>query len=137
MRLKAIVASAMLVTGLVFGSSVPASAAGTALLADGDITVYDDLTACATVSFNSGTAFAGSFEGVGEVQGDGTKVGTIRGARAISDLNGGTWSGCIAGAYAGATAGEAKFVLHASGVNGGDVVYVVQCTVMFGNVSCV
>lgn len=115
----------------------PASALGVGLLATGDITPDDSLGACATVTFPSSTTAVGQFTGVGEVQGPGTKVGTIRGAIPIIINRGTSWSGCIPGAYAGATAGEAKFTLTASGANGGEIVYVVQCTVTNGTVTCV
>jgi hypothetical protein len=139
MRAKTIIAAGMLITAMVFGAAPAASAAGAALLAGGDIAVGDDLGGCATVSFPTNTTFAGQFTAVGEVQGPGTRVGTIRGAIPFANVKatGNSWSGCISGAYAGATAGEVKYTLTASGANGGEIVYVVQCAVTNGTVSCV
>lgn len=117
--------------------TTPASAIGVGVFASGSITVDSSLGACATVTFPVATTAVGEFSGVGEVQGPGTKVGTVRGVIPFVINRGTSWSGCISGAYAGATAGEAKFTLTASGANGGEIVYVVQCTVTNGTVSCI
>lgn len=115
----------------------PASAIGVGVFANGSITPDSALGACASVTFPVNTTAVGEFSAVGEVQGPGTKVGTIRGAIPIVINRGTSWSGCIAGAYSGATAGEAKYTLTASGANGGEIIYVVQCTVTNGTVSCI
>lgn len=134
----AIVAAA-LALGVLALPSGPASAVGVGVLANGNISVGGDLGACASVTFPVNTTFVGEFSAVGEVQGPGTKVGTVRGVIPFASPKPITnsWSGCIPGAYSGATAGEAKYTLTASGANGGEVVYVVQCAVSNGNVTCV
>lgn len=115
----------------------PASAIGIGVFATGTITPDSALGACASVTFPVSTTAVGEFSAVGEVQGPGTKVGTIRGAIPIVINRGSSWNGCIPGAYSGATTGEAKYTLTASGANGGEIVYVVQCTVTNGHVSCI
>lgn len=122
----------------VLGSALPASAIGTSILASGGINVAADLQGCATVTFPTNTTFVGQFSAVGEVQGPDTRVGTVRGVLPFASVKPieNSWSGCISGAYAGATAGEVKYTLTASGANGGEIAYVVQCTVTNGSVSC-
>jgi hypothetical protein len=115
----------------------PAGAVGVGVFAGGDIQVANDLSACASVTFAASTTFVGAFTATGQVSGPGTKVATIRGVQPFVVTRGTSWSGCIPGAYEGATAGWAKYTLTASGVSGGEVAYVVQCAVTNGVVRCV
>ncbi|HEX2196862.1 MAG TPA: hypothetical protein VHJ76_08045 [Actinomycetota bacterium] len=120
--------------------SIPsaAGAAGVAVAADASISVAADLSACATVTFPANTVFVGEFSATGQVQGPGTKLATIRGVKPFAQPKPITssWSGCISGAYAGAAAGSVKYTLVASSISGGEVVYVVECVVKDGQVTC-
>lgn len=131
MRARTVVAAALAATAV---SVAPASAIEYDAGISGNITVYPDLSACATLSWPGGPV-VGQFVAVGEVQGPGTKVGTVRSAVPVASSSG-WWSSCVSGAYFGATAGEGKYTLSASGV-GGDHVTVKQCTVTFGTLTCV
>ncbi|HWL36239.1 MAG TPA: hypothetical protein VNQ77_08580 [Frankiaceae bacterium] len=101
---------------------------------DAVVHVDPDFTACATVTADDGTVFAGTFTAVGYMQGPGTKAATVRGATPVSGA--GFWYGCISGAYSGATVGEAKYVLNAHGETG-DVAVVIQCVINRGSLTCV
>ncbi|MDQ1712386.1 MAG: hypothetical protein QOE45_1836 [Frankiaceae bacterium] len=100
----------------------------------GGITVSADFTACATVTFSGGGTIVGEFSAVGELQGPGTKVGTVRGSLPI--LATGSWSGCIPGAYTGATVGDGKFALDVHSTTD-DYFEVQQCVVNRGALTCV
>lgn len=130
-------AATLLALSLLVLAGGSASAVEAGLFAGGDIAVNNDLSACASVEFDEATTFVGSYTAVGEVQGPGTQAATIRHSEPIVVKNSATWVGCSPGAYEGATAGEAKFILHVHGLSGGDYVNVKQCTVNFGTVTCV
>lgn len=102
---------------------------------DGDITVYEDMSACATVTFPAPTTFAGQFSAAGAIAGPGGLVGAVRGAREILVTDGTTWFGCVTDAYAGASIGAAEYTLTVSALTG-DFVAVELCTVRQGVVSC-
>ena len=133
---RALLAGALALSAAVLPMS-SASAVGVGVFATGSITVDAALNGCATVTFPVETTFTGSFSAVGQVQGPGTRLGTVRGSIPFVVQGAKDWTGCIAGAYAGATSGGATYALHASGLNGGDVIYVVQCAVTNGQVACV
>jgi hypothetical protein len=131
MRGKLLVTAAAIALGA--ATAAPASAFEVEVGINGTVTVNGDLSACASLSW-SGGLLVGQFTAVGEAQGPGTKLGTLRAAEPIV-ASSGHWSRCIPGAYYGATAGEAKYVLTAT-TAGGDHVTVKQCTVAFGSVTC-
>ena len=138
MRARAIVAVVALVTGVLFGGAPPAGAVGGAgVFASGDIQVWEDLGACATVTFPTPTTFAGEFSVVGAIEGPWTQI--VKGVIPFAQVKstGDSWTGCLPGAYQSATIGEVVYTLVASGANGGEVVHVVTCTVVNGHVSCV
>jgi hypothetical protein len=133
LKLKLLAGAAAVVATATFAQ--PASAlrlAGPGVT--GGITVNPDFTACATVTFASGGLMVGEFAAVGEMQGPGTKVGTVRGAVPI--VAAGTWSGCIPGAYSGATVGDGKFTLNVHGATE-DFAEVQQCVINLGALTCV
>lgn len=138
MRVRSLVVTLVMTAAALGLWGSPAGAVGAGVFAGGDIDVAADLGACATITFPVSTTFVGEFSATGQVSGPGTRYATIRGALPFVNTRGGTsWTGCIPGAYEGATAGWAKYTLTASGLNGGEVVYVVQCAVTNGVVSCV
>ena len=132
---KLVIASSIIGLGVASAPSASALGAGAAG-GGGAISPTSGLGACATLSFSGGGTFVGQFVGVGELQGPGTQVGTVRGAIPIVVTSGSSWSGCIPGSYAGATAGEAKFTLSGNSKNG-DYLAVVQCAVTNGHQTCV
>lgn len=117
-------------------AALPASAVAykTSGSVSGGLTVHADFTVCASLTFASGT-FTGVFAAVGQMQGPGTKVGTVRAAVPVLGTWG-TWYDCIPGAYHGATAGEAKFVLIAAG-SAGEYIEVQECVINGGAITCV
>ncbi len=115
-------------------SMTPAAAVPVRFGGGGGITVGPDLGACATVTFAPGELVVGHFSAVAEMQGPGTMAGTVRGAIPFTAV--GSWSGCISGAYPGATAGEGRYVLDGHSASG-DVIEVKQCVVNRGAVTCV
>lgn len=116
----------------------PAGAVGAAVGLNGGITVSDDFTTCATLSFPTRTTIVGQLTAVGEVQGPGTRVGTVRGAIPIVVTNDDEWYGCIPGAYTNATVGELKATLTATAAAGGELVDVKQCAIVAsGPATCV
>lgn len=139
MRVRGVLVSAATVVAAIPMWGSPAGAAGASLLAEANIVVNADLSACAEVTYAEPTTFVVSMTATGQVSGPGTKLGTVRDAeyRAETRFPTDSWSGCTAGTYSGAAAGSVKYTLVASAVNGGEVVYVVQCTVHAGSVSCV
>lgn len=130
---RSCVAAAVLAAS-VCATTAPAGAIGLGLGLAGTVAVGPDLGACATVTGPAGSTIVGSFTAVGQVQGPGTRFGTIRYTTPFVATS--SWSGCAPGAYPGATAGEAKYVLHAHST-AGDYVEVKQCVVNRGVVTCV
>ena len=124
------VATAFLAT-----TGTPASGLAIAVGMTGGISVTSDFGACAYVSAGSpNQLIVGSFTAVGVMQGPGTRLGTVRFSEPI--LATGSWSRCIFGAYPGATAGDAKYVLHAH-TTSGEYLEVKHCTVNRGALTCV
>lgn len=95
--------------------------------------VRPDFTVCATVAVEDATAFVGELSAVGQLQGPGTRVGTVRGATPVAGS--GTWSDCISGSYEGATVGDGKFSLAVHSDHG-DFAIVKQCVVNRGALTC-
>jgi hypothetical protein len=123
----------------ILGATIPATQPAFAIAVgttgvSGGITVSSDFTVCAELTFASGGLVVGEFSAVGEMQGPGTKVGTVRSAEPILSTNG-HWSSCISGAYLGATVGDAKITLVASSATS-DYVEVKQCVINFGALTC-
>ncbi len=132
---KKIAAVAMIAAATTMATTTPASGARFALGMSGGITVHDDLGACAGVTAASPyDTIVGSFTALAVLQGPGTRAATVR--YAVPFVAQGSWSTCISGAYSGATAGEAKYVLHAHGTTG-EYVEIKQCVVNRGAVTCV
>lgn len=115
------------------GILAPAGAVPLPLGLGGGISVGNDFGACAHIVSSSAEPFIGTFSAVGQMQGPSTRAGTVRAAMPIHGQY--YWSACIPGAYDGATAGEAKYVLHAHSVSG-EYVEVQQCVVNRGVVTC-
>lgn len=111
----------------------PASGLAIPLGLTGHVWVGNDLESCPHVSGPPGATIVGTYTAVGTMQGPGTRAGTVRWWEPFVAT--GSWGTCVPGAYAGATAGEAKFVLHAHS-SFGDFVAVVQCVVNRGAVTC-
>lgn len=99
------------------------------------IEVYDDLGACATITSYGPGPVAGSFASGGVVTGPGTIVEPVRGATPFTITGPDTWYGCLPDAYAGATTGDARYVVAYS-TRTHDRLVVVRCTVTSGVVSC-
>ncbi|HVF03588.1 MAG TPA: hypothetical protein VNA20_01990 [Frankiaceae bacterium] len=132
---KNITAAAVIAAAAIMTTTTPASAVRFSAGLSGSISVGPDFGACATVTAPSPwDTIVGSFTAAGEMQGPGTRVGTVRYAEPF--VAQGYWSGCIDGAYLGATAGEAKYVLHAHRI-GGEFAEVQHCVVNRGVVTCV
>jgi hypothetical protein len=130
---KALVAATVVVVST-FAAPVPASGLGIALGLTGRIWVGNDFESCAHVSGPAGATIVGTYTAVGTMQGPGTRVGTVRWSQPFAAT--GSWGVCVPGAYFGATAGEAKFVLHAHSASG-EYAEVLQCVVNRGVVTCV
>ena len=116
------------VVASLFGSAAPADAATTM-----HITVYDDLSACASVHSDAPATLGGSFAAAGAVTGPGTAVAPVVGFKPVT--GGAGWYGCVAGAYAGASSGTATYVLSWSTADASGTVARV-CTVRNGAVTC-
>lgn len=131
---KKIVAAVLIAAGTL-ATTTPASGVRISAGLSGSISVGPDFGACANVTAPSPyDVIVGSFTAVGEMQGPGTRVGTVR--YSVPFVAYGSWSTCIGGAYLGATAGEAKYALHAVRI-GGEYAEVQQCFVNRGVVNCV
>lgn len=111
------------------------AAPGLALWSSGDVSVGSDLSACATVTFDRPVTGIGSFSAAGAAAGPGSIVGVVRGVRTVVLAGERSWYGCVAGAYPGATVGEATYVLWVS-TGDGDFAQVVHCSVRSGTVAC-
>ena len=100
--------------------------------ADGGIEVDPGLGACGWLEF-PGQTFVGEFTALAYVQGPGTKAGVVRGV--IPVVGYGYWSGCIPGAYYGATLGEGKYTLNAAAATN-QVHQIKECVVLAGALTC-
>ena len=114
-------------------SALPAAGVGVGFGGDANIDPKADFSACATVVFNSDASFVGTFTAVAEMQGPSTKASTVRMTIPIHGIR--EWTGCIPGGYFGATVGEGKYVVEASGESG-EVYEVVQCALDMGAFTC-
>lgn len=115
--------------------TTPASAVEVGLSASGAITVYSDLSACASLTFATARTFAGEFTASGAVQGPGTITDPVTGDVPVVGINSRNWYGCVAGAYAGAVRGDATYMLTVESA-AGDYVSVLNCLVQNGRVTC-
>lgn len=110
---------------------LPARAAGLVVT----ITVGADLGACATVESPVRVDAVGLFAAGGYAAGPGTIVAPAGGATTIVMTGETTWRGCVNGAYAGATRGEAHYVVAVTTGNS-DNVTARSCVESGGMVSC-
>lgn len=131
---KRVLVAAVAVAASVSATPLPAAGLAIPLGLSGSITVFPDLGACATVTAPPGTAFVGTFTAVAELQGPGTRIGTVRSLVPVVAVD--YWQTCISGAQGGATAGEGKYVLHAHSTTN-EYVEVKQCVVNRGTLTCV
>lgn len=128
-----------LLTGAMSVPAQPASAVG--IRATGDIFVYPDLKACATVNFHEAQSFiAGELSVVGSTvsgqQTDASEDGLIADAQPVfyptTML---AWSGCVAGAGSTVRNGAATYTFEVSG-SSADLVIVKTCLVRNGAMTC-
>lgn len=116
--------------------AAPAAAVEVEFGIAGGITVYPDLTSCASLSFPGPTTFVGAFTASGFVQGPGTLVGAARGATPIVVVGGTSWFGCLPGGYPEASVGSAVYTLSGS-TGATDYAEIKHCTVRSGRVVCI
>lgn len=133
------IALVLLVALPVIGGVKPASAVG--IFASGTITVSNDLSSCARITFNDPQATViGEFSAVGAAtnpqEASSSDVnGVVLDAVPVVVTNGTSWSGCLSGAGAAVTTGSATYTLEATGATG-DILIVKTCTVSSGHMTC-
>jgi len=118
--------------------AVPLSEAGATRArfgADGAITVYDDMGACAVLEFDQPVTGSGQLTSDGVVNGPGTITAPVAGAQPVVLVGATSWYGCLPDSYAGAATGAATYQLTAT-TTAGDYAEVLVCTVRLGWVTC-
>lgn len=137
MRLRLLVAPLLGAALVALAPAAPASATEFDFVLSGTTTVYADLSSCVTLVFGGPTTFVGSFTAAGAVFGPGTLTAPVAGATPIAGVNQTSYTHCLPGAYAGATAGGAVYTVHVSAASGADYVAELTCTVRNGARTCV